>query len=194
MKREIGLPKKIAVWKKTIEPNFIRRATCYGQDMKIELDKIDVKILNALQKNSRITNLALSEVASLSPSACLARVQRLRKAKVIDREIALLTPSEISAVLHSLLEIALSNHKLADHRKFEDGIEGFPEITMAVKVSGRFDYLLSVTTLDMPALNELSDKLLGGNLGIERLVTTPILDIAKPYSGVPIEMLTGIRT
>lgn len=155
----------------------------------IELDRIDVKILAALQANAKITNIALAEAVSLSPSACLARVQRLRKTRVIERDIAVLTPSKIGPVLHALLEITLSNHAIADHRAFEKGIASIPEITMALKVSGRFDYVLSVTTIDMPALNALSDELLEGTLGIERLVTLPVLEIAKPFAGVPVETL-----
>lgn len=61
---------------------------------------------------------------------------------------------------------------------------------MALKVSGRFDYLISVTTRDMPALNRLSDDLLGGEFGIAKLVTVPIIDVVKNYSGFPVELLT----
>lgn len=154
-----------------------------------ELDKIDLRILATLQKNARITNLALAEAVSLSASACLSRVQRLRTTGVIDRDITVVTPSKIGPVLHALLEITLSNHKIADHRKFESGIKRVPEVTVALKVGGRYDYLLSVTTIDMPALNALCDDLLEGSLGIERLITVPVLDIAKTFRGFPIQTL-----
>ena len=60
---------------------------------------------------------------------------------------------------------------------------------MALKVSDRFDYLLGVTTKDMQSLNALSDTLLEGALGISKLVTIPILEVAKPFSGFPIQQL-----
>ena len=44
-----------------------------------EIDAIDRKILSALQKDGRISNLKLAEVVSLSPTAVLARTQRLQR-------------------------------------------------------------------------------------------------------------------
>ena len=159
--------------------------------MSLDLDRIDLKILCLLQEDSSITNIALSERVSLSASACLTRVHKLKEAGVIKREIAVVDPTLIGPVLTSLLEITLKNHSLADHKTFESGISGIPEIVSAKKVSGRFDYLLEVTTIDMPALNALSDRLLEGTLGIEKLVTLPVLDTPKPFAGIPIERLAG---
>jgi DNA-binding Lrp family transcriptional regulator len=158
--------------------------------MTLKPDKIDLKILNALQSDARITNLALSEKVALSPSACLTRVQKLRDNGFIARDIALLSPSKLGPALHALIEITLSNHKLNDHQIFERAIRDRPEVIMAVKVSGRFDYLLAVTTRDMPALNALSDELLEGVLPIAKLVTVPVLDVAKTFSGFPLVALT----
>lgn len=155
------------------------------------MDRIDLKILTSLQQDARLTNIALSEQVSLSPSACLARVQKLRKSGVINRDICLVAPEEVGPVLHAFLEVSLSNHKLSDHRVFEQGIRQIDEVTAAAKVSGRFDYLLAVTTTDMPALNALSDELLEGPMGIAKLVTIPILDIAKGFSGFPLSTLLG---
>jgi len=76
---------------------------------------------------------------------------------------------------------------MADHRKFEHGIKSIEQVTMALKVSGRFDYLIAITVPDMPALNALSDDLLSGEMGISKLVTVPILDIAKSFKGFPLD-------
>ncbi len=156
-----------------------------------ELDKIDIRILKELQKNARITNLALSENVHLSASACLVRVQKLRDAGIIEKDISVITTSKIGPVLHSILQITLKNHNLSDHRTFESRILSVEEVTLALKVSGRFDYLASVTVRDMPALNALSDDLLGGDFGIAKLVTIPVIDVAKPFSGFPIDSLNG---
>jgi DNA-binding Lrp family transcriptional regulator len=155
----------------------------------MQLDKIDLKILKILQQNARTTNLALSEQVSMSASACLARVQKLRDAGIIDRDVAVISPSKIGPSLHAFLEVTLVSHSLADHVKFEEALKEIPEITACFKVSGRFDYLISITTTDMPALSELSDKLLDATLGVTKLVTVPILDVAKPFSGMPVEIL-----
>lgn len=157
--------------------------------LTMNLDKIDLKILKILQKNARTTNLSLSEQVSLSASACLARVQKLREAGIIERDVAVISPSKIGSSLHAFLEVTLANHKLNDHVKFEKFINEYSEVTAAFKVSGRFDYLLSVTTLDMPSLSRLSDDLLDDSNGIAKLVTVPVLDVAKHFSGIPVEKI-----
>ena len=157
----------------------------------VNLDKIDIRILKELQNNARVTNLALSEKVHLSASACLVRVQKLRDAGVIEKDVSVITTSKVGPVLHSILQITLKNHSLNDHKKFESSITSVDEITLALKVSGRFDYLVAVTVRDMPALNLLSDDLLGGDFGIAKLVTIPVLEVAKPFSGFPIDSLMG---
>ena len=142
----------------------------------LELDRIDIRILKELQKNARITNLALSESVHLSASACLVRVQKLRDAGIIEKDICVIATSKVGPVLHSILQITLKNHNLSDHSKFESRIAAVDEITLALKVSGRFDYLVSVTVRDMPALNSLSDDLLGGDFGICLLYTSDAAD------------------
>lgn len=157
--------------------------------MTARLDRIDLRILAILQADGRITNRALADEVSLSASACLARVQRMRDAGVIDRFVAVVSPSRLGRVLHAVLEITLTSHLIAQHKAFEAAIAKRPQITMALKVSGRFDYLISVTTRDMPELSRLSDELLEADLGISKMVTIPVLDIAKPFSGFPLDLL-----
>ena len=47
--------------------------------MAPDLDRIDIKILACLQEDGRISNLKLAEAEALSPTAVLARVQRLTR-------------------------------------------------------------------------------------------------------------------
>ncbi len=155
----------------------------------MQLDLVDLAILKALQEDGRITNLALSRLVSLSPSACLARVQRLWRKGAIKRTVAILSPSHIGPALHCVMEATLVSHLLADHQKFETAIAEIAEITMAVKVSGSCDYLLGVTVADMPALNALSNRMLKGELGIAKLMTRVILDVVRPFQGFPVEDL-----
>ncbi|HEY9346755.1 MAG TPA: AsnC family transcriptional regulator, partial [Inquilinus sp.] len=58
----------------------------------VELDAIDRRILDALQEDNQVTNLALAERVGLSPPACLKRVRRLRQERVVVRDVALVDP------------------------------------------------------------------------------------------------------
>lgn len=58
----------------------------------ITLDKTDLKILQVLQENGRLTNVELSERIALSPSPCLRRLKQLEDAGIIRQYAALLSP------------------------------------------------------------------------------------------------------
>lgn len=157
--------------------------------MRHGLDRIDLKILASLQAHARMSNLELSQRVSVAPSTCLARVQRLRDLGYIENDICVVAASKLGPVLYTTLEITLESHNLRDHQRFERAIADIAEVIFAVKVSGRFDYLLVMTTPDMQHLSRLSDELLDGALGIAKLVTVPVLDVAKTFSGFPLDIL-----
>ena len=53
-----------------------------------DIDRIDRRILDVLQRDGRISNLKLAEAVALSPTAVLARVQRLTRDEVEHRVAA----------------------------------------------------------------------------------------------------------
>ena len=61
----------------------------------MELDRIDRRILSALQENADLPNTSLAEKVGLSPSACLRRVARLKENGVIRRIVALIDPGHL---------------------------------------------------------------------------------------------------
>ena len=73
----------------------------------ISLDRIDLKILAELQQDGRISNLKLAEAVALSPTAVLARVQRLTKDGVITGYEARLNPGKLGAGLMVFVEVLL---------------------------------------------------------------------------------------
>jgi DNA-binding Lrp family transcriptional regulator len=75
-----------------------------------KLDRIDRKILAALQEDARLTNQALSERVALSPSACLARVRRLEQLGVIQGYHARLDPFALDIGLVLYVDITLDGH------------------------------------------------------------------------------------
>ncbi len=58
----------------------------------MDLDQIDRKILNAVQHNNRLTTEELGELAGVSNTACQRRLKRLREARVIEADIAVVSP------------------------------------------------------------------------------------------------------
>ena len=69
----------------------------------MQLDKVDLKILDELQRDGSLSNVELAKRVHLSPSPCLARVKALEAAKVIDRYVAIASASLLW--LRKLMEI-----------------------------------------------------------------------------------------
>ena len=66
---------------------------------QIDIDATDIKLLDLLQSDATLSNLALAGRVNVSPPTCLRRVKRLRDAGLIEREIAVLNPEKLAVAL-----------------------------------------------------------------------------------------------
>src|SRR5438105_8833112 len=80
----------------------------------MKLDRIDIRILYELQKNGRITNVELAELANLSPSPCLMRVKKLQAEGYILGYSALINIAKLGQTLTGFTEVTLKNHRQID--------------------------------------------------------------------------------
>jgi Lrp/AsnC family transcriptional regulator, leucine-responsive regulatory protein len=125
------------------------------------LDKIDLSILDALQKNSRISNVNLAKAVNLSPSPCLDRVKRLEQEGYIERYGAVLNASKLKFGLTAYVEVTLdkSTSKVFEH--FAHALNNIRQVASCDMVAGGFDYLLKIRIADMTeyraVLGELVD-------------------------------------
>ena len=151
-----------------------------------ELDRIDRRILAALQANARLTNQALSEQVSLSPSACLARVRRLELAGVIQGYHARLNPFALDLGLVLYAEVTLKGHSAEELKLFERMIDSIPAVVEASHMTGAYDYLLKVVTADMAEWTRIAEDVTSSNVGVERINTHVMMNKPKFFVGYPI--------
>ena len=74
------------------------------------LDRIDMKILRALQNDARLSNKELAGIVGLAPSSCLERVRRLRKEKILLGSHARIEPSAVGIGLQAMIAVQLGQH------------------------------------------------------------------------------------
>jgi Lrp/AsnC family transcriptional regulator, leucine-responsive regulatory protein len=153
-----------------------------------ELDRIDRRILTALQANARLTNQALSEQVALSPSACLARVRRLERADVIQGYHARLDPFAINVGLVLYAEVTLKGHGADELGLFERTIQAIPAVVAASHMTGAYDYLLKVVTADMAEWARIAEELTSSDIGVERINTHLMMSKPKFFVGYPIKV------
>lgn len=122
------------------------------------MNKIDKKILELLQENSKVSNQTLAEKVALSPSPCLRRVKQLEDEGYIDKYVALLNPAKLGLQLTILVTVGLGTHDAKKMEKFESAITTFPEVTHCYLVAGQAqDYVLKII---VPNLNDYQSFLL----------------------------------
>jgi DNA-binding Lrp family transcriptional regulator len=153
-----------------------------------ELDRIDRRILAALQADARLTNQALSDRVALSPSACLARVRRLEKAGVIQGYHARLDPFMVDVGIVLFAEVTLKAHRAEDLARFDAAIAEIPQIVEASHVSGDYDYLLKVVVADLEEWTRIGGQLTTQDVGADRLNTHVLLRKPKVFVGYPVRI------
>ena len=108
---------------------------------QITLDKTDLKILQVLQNNGRLTNVELSERVALSPSPCLRRLKQLEDAGIIRQYAALLSPVAVQLGLQAFIRVSID--KASESREqFSNAVQSWPEVLSCFALTGETDYLL----------------------------------------------------
>ncbi|MER8425457.1 MULTISPECIES: Lrp/AsnC family transcriptional regulator [unclassified Mesorhizobium] len=151
-----------------------------------KLDPIDLKILEAIQRDGRITKLALAEKVGLSPTPCWMRLRKLEKAGIVSGYHARIAMRAIAPVATVLMEVTLASHRQADFDRFERVIRDIPEIVACWSVGGGVDYLLKVMARDIDAYQRLVDTLLEREIGIDRYFTYIVTKTVKEESVLPV--------
>jgi Lrp/AsnC family leucine-responsive transcriptional regulator len=152
----------------------------------VTLDPIDRRILDALQGDNQMTNLALAARVGLSPPACLKRVRQLRAAGVIVRDVALVDPEMVGQTIVAFVGVELERQREDVLAAFERKISQEPEVQQCYFVSGEIDYLLVVTCRDMNAYNEFARRVLANEHNIRRFRTSFNLARVKYETRVPL--------
>jgi len=116
-----------------------------------ELDKIDRRLLQLLQRNNLLTNLDLAERAFISPPTCLRRIRRLRNGGIIVADVSLLDPSRLGRNLFVYVEAVLERQDEKSQLAFEKKMQGVDEVMECYMVSGHADFIILVQVADMDA-------------------------------------------
>jgi Lrp/AsnC family transcriptional regulator, regulator of ectoine-degradation genes len=151
-----------------------------------KLDQIDLKILDAIQRDGRITKLALADKVGLSPTPCWMRLRKLEKAGIVSGYHARIAMRAVAPVATVLMEVTLASHRQADFDRFERVIRDVPEIVACWSVGGGVDYLLKVMARDIDAYQRLVDALLEREIGIDRYFTYIVTKTVKEEVALPV--------
>ena len=122
----------------------------------LHFDRIDNKILEALQKNARISNKELAANVGLAPSSCLERVRRLQDRDIISGFHAEVNPAAMGIRLQAFVSVRLAQHTRDVLDGFRDHVAALPEVVSVYHVAGQDDFMVHVAVRDAEHLKNLT--------------------------------------
>ncbi len=156
---------------------------------KLKLDAYDRKILAALQRDGRLSNVELADEIGLSASPCLRRVRMLEEAGVIRGYQVNLDRDEVGLGLTVFVGVKVERHHEADAEAFRLAVTALPQVISAFLVSGESDFLLQVVVPDLRAY----ERFLTGELlrlpGVRDIRSNFAIQAVKTPGPLPLDHL-----
>ncbi|MGC4366972.1 Lrp/AsnC ligand binding domain-containing protein [Hydrogenophaga sp. R2] len=151
-----------------------------------DLDRIDLRILQVLQTDGRISNLKLAETIGLSPTAVLSRTQRLQRDGYILGYEARLDPFKLGRGMMVFVEVLLDRTTPHVFDAFKAAVQVHDEIMECHMVAGGFDYLLKTRMADMAAYRAFAGQVLWQLPGVRETRTYAVMEEVKNLTRLPL--------
>ncbi len=157
----------------------------------VDLDRTDLRILAALQRDGRLTNQELAERVSLSPSPCLRRVRRLEEAGVIRGYAALIEPRAVGLGVVAYSSVKLEKRAPGrggkiPYDEFRDAVRDWPEVVACHATTGDVDYLLRVHVGTLDDFSRFVQQRLLRQPGVLDVRTSFALEVIKDTTALPL--------
>ena len=137
----------------------------------LELDATDLRILDRLQRDASLTNQALAAAVHTSAATCLRRVKRLEDTGVIERRVALLSPTKLGAGLTAVIEVTLDRQGAEHLAGFEARAVAEAPVQQCYRVSPGPDFIVIVQLPDMPAYHAFVQRLFTQDANVRNVKT-----------------------
>lgn len=162
----------------------------WRQKLAQELDLVDAKILDLIQKDAGLSVAEIADKVGLSSSPCWRRIKRLEETGIITGRVTLLDKKELGIDFEVVANVKLSLPTRENLEAFEALVQQWPEVVECMTVTGAVDYVIRVLTTDMHAYdNFLRDKLLGSAL-VSDVQSRIIIRVAKRTTAMPLGLVS----
>ena len=151
-----------------------------------KLDATDRLLLDALQRDARMTNAALAERAHLSESACLRRVRALEAAGLISGYGARIDQEKAGLPVNVFVNVTLGHQDQADLQAFEEAVRRIPEVMECYLMTGDYDYLIRIVVADTADFERVHSEHLTRLPGVSRVHSSFALRAVTRLQVLPI--------
>ncbi|MDC8785384.1 Lrp/AsnC family transcriptional regulator [Roseateles koreensis] len=149
----------------------------------MKLDAIDRKILEILQIDGEQQVAQIANQVGLSQTPCWRRIQRLKEAGVITRNVMLVDPHKVNVGVTVFVSVRTSTHSQAWFEHFKATVQAIPEVVEFYRMSGDIDYLLRVVVPDIAAYDTVYKRL---------TADTQLFDVSSSFAMEEIKFTTAL--
>lgn len=150
------------------------------------LDKTDIKILEHLQRDARISNSDLAAKVGLSPSPCHRRLRMIEESGLVKEYVTLLDPVAVGLELTAFVEVALGHKDPETIGAFQQAVMELPQIMECHIMTGESDYMLRIVAKDIESFRNLVMNRILVLPGVDRTRTNISLGEVKYTTALPL--------
>ena len=157
------------------------------------LDPTDIRILEAIQTNGRLSNVDLANRIGLSPSACLRRVQALESEGYVRGYSAQLNPKKVGLGVTAIVMVTIAQDNEDQMEAFRRRMIALPEVLFCLAVTGVADYILRVVAPDLEAFERFVVRDLLKTPGVKDVRSHFVIGTVKDNVGLPLNYAEGLH-
>ena len=154
------------------------------------MDSIDLRILDALQKDASQSVSAIAERVGISTAPCWRRIQKLENDGVIRKRVALLNRTQLNAGITVFIAVRTNKHTVEWLEKFRKAVRDIPEIVDFYRMSGEIDYLLKAYVPDIATYDALYKKLIS-RIELSDVTSMFAMEELKSTTEIPLSFNRG---
>jgi Lrp/AsnC family transcriptional regulator, leucine-responsive regulatory protein len=152
----------------------------------MKFDRYDAKILDALQRDGRLSVVDLAESIGLSATPCARRIKALESEGAIEGYTAVLNPARVGLAVLAIVQVKLTEHTDETVARFEREIQLMDEVTKCFAMTGSYDFILEVYGKDLEALSNVVLKKLIRVPNVRDMQSSVVLSTIKRTSRIPL--------
>lgn len=152
------------------------------------LDRIDRRLLKALQEDCRQSIAELAAKVALSPSACHRRIKLLEEQGIVEGYAARLNGKKMGYLIEFFVEVSLYSQSQAILREFEDAAQQVPEILECHLMTGQADYMLKVAAQSTEDYERIHRDCIAQLPHVSRIQSSLVLRTIRQWSGYALDV------
>ena len=151
-----------------------------------KIDAFDLKILQIIQENNKTTSEVLAKEVGLSSSACQRRINSMRKAGIIQKDVSIIDRNFIGRKITIVVQVLSDKEGIEYDDEFKKTMLKAPEVMQCYYVTGDYDYVLIATFKDMEEYEIFTKKYFLNNSNIKRFSSMVVMNRVKENLSVPL--------